>query len=303
MKRPLQWLAYSVVLLAVTCAGIEAVAWVVTPSWPAYLLRPAPVGVDAVAQWSGGMPEVVFATNRWTMRDRERTEAKPANVRFRSIFVGDSFLEGGFTRAALPARIEGRFVEARQEDAEAINLGVAGTSPVEYYWRIRQLGFGLKPDAVVLMFYSGNDTIDVPFPGDGAELPLVAELPRPSLLGQVAPHATWQIVNALRLSGAAQGGKYAPNEHETITNALAKPRSEGLPVLAKMMQRYYFPNLSEAAVEEVLGCGVTGTEVGDAVHPHAVEDQRGRQIPIWEAGRHVAPPEVAPRHLVEVAHQ
>jgi hypothetical protein len=256
MKRSLLWLAYGVLLLAVTCTGIETVAWLVTPSWPSYILRPAPVGVDAVAQWSGGMPEVVFATNRWTMRDRERTEARPANIHFRSVFVGDSFLEGGFTRAALPARIEGRFVEARQEDAEAINLGVAGTSPIEYYWRIRQLGLGLKPDAVVLMFYSGNDTVDVPFPGERPKnLPFVAELPAPSLLGNIAPHTTWQVVNALRLSGAAKGGKYAPNEHEAITEALAKPRAEGLPLLVKLMHRYYFPELPEAKVEEVLARG------------------------------------------------
>ncbi len=255
MRRTYLWLIYGVVLLAASLIGIEAVAWLATPAWPAYLLRPAPVSTSAVAQWSSGMPEVVFVTNSWTMRDRERSQARPANVAFRSIFIGDSFLEGGFTRAALSARVEGRFVEARQEDAEAINLGVAGTSPVEYYYRIKELGLSLKPDAVVLMFYSGNDTIDEPFPGEKPSLPLVAELPRPSLLGGIAPHLTWQIVNALRLSGAAKGGKYAPNEHEVITEALAKPREQGLPILAKLMQRYYFPDLPEATVEEVLARG------------------------------------------------
>ena len=52
-----------------------------------------------------------------------------------------------------------------------------------------------------------------------------------------------------------RSGKYAPNEHETITGALARPRAEGLPILVKMMQRYYFPELTEAQVEEVLARG------------------------------------------------
>ncbi len=254
-RRTTFWLAYGALLLVTLLAGIEAIAWVVTPAWPGYLLRPAPVGVDSVAQWSGGMPDVVFATNRWLMRDRERTVAKPANIAFRSLFVGDSFLEGGFTRAALPARVEGRLVGAGHDDIEAINLGVAGTSPIEYYYRIKALGLGLSPDAIVLTFYSGNDTVTDPFPGEHPSLPFVAELPRPSILGSVAPHATWQAVNALRLSGAAQGGKYAPNEHAIITEALARPRAEGLPMLAKLMHQYYFPALPESTIEEILARG------------------------------------------------
>jgi hypothetical protein len=75
------------------------------------------------------------------------------------------------------------------------------------------------------------------------------------LLGSIAPHATWQIVNALRLSGASKGGKYAPNEHEIITEALARPRAEGLPMLVKLMHGYYFPQLPESRIEEVLARG------------------------------------------------
>lgn len=254
-RRSTFWIVYAALLLVAALAGIEGVAWLMTPAWPGYLLRPAPVGVDAVAQWSGGMPDVVFATNRWLMRDRERSVAKPANVAFRSVFVGDSFLEGGFTRAALPARVEGRLVGAGQEDVEAINLGVAGTSPVEYYYRIRELGLKLAPDAIVLAFYSGNDTVSEAFPGEHPALPFVAELPRPSILGSIAPHAAWQAVNALRLSGAAKGGKYAPNEHDIITQALARPRAEGLPMLVKLMHQYYFPTLPESTIQEILARG------------------------------------------------
>jgi hypothetical protein len=254
-KQTAYWFAYSLLLLVTLLAGIEGAAWVATPSWPGYLLRPAPVGVDAVAQWSGGMPDITFATNRWLMRDRERSVDKPPNVAFRSVFIGDSFLEGGFTRAALPARVEGMLVGAGQEDAEAINLGVAGTSPIEYYYRIKELGLRLAPDAIVLAFYSGNDILTEPFPGENPPLPFVAELPRPSILGNAAPHVAWQTVNALRLSGAAQGGKYAPNEHEVITGALARPRVEGMPILVNLMHQYYFPSVPEATIREILERG------------------------------------------------
>ena len=254
-RRATFWLVYGFLLFVAALAGLEGAAWLATPSWPGYLLRPAPVGVDAVAQWSGGMPDITFATNRWQMRDRERSVAKPPNVAFRSVFIGDSFLEGGFTRAALPARVEGRLVDAGQEDVEAVNLGVAGTSPIEYYYRIKELGLKIAPDAIVLTFYSGNDTLTTPFPGENAPLPFVAELPRPSILGNIAPHVAWQTVNALRLSGAAKGGKYAPNEHEIITQALARPRAEGLPILVKLMHQYYFPELPEKTIEEILARG------------------------------------------------
>jgi hypothetical protein len=201
------------------------------------------------------MPDVTFATNHWQMRDRERSVSKPGDVSFRTVFVGDSFLEGGFTRAALPARVEGRLIEAGKDDVEAVNLGVAGTSPIEYYYRIKTLGLRIEPDAVVLTFYSGNDTVSETFPGDHPALPFVAELPRPSLLAAVAPHLDWQLVNALRLSGRAKGGTYAPNEHKVITAALAKPVAEGMPLLVKLMHQYYFPDLPEAKIEEILSRG------------------------------------------------
>jgi hypothetical protein len=253
-RRAAFWLVYALLLTATTLVGAEIVAWLVTPAWPGYLLRPAPVSASAMAQWSGGMPDVVFATNSWLMRDRERSIERPADVRFRSVFVGDSFLEGGFTRAALPARIEGRLVGLGQEGVEAINLGVSGTSPIEYFYRIREVALRLKPDLVVVTLYSGNDIVSQPFPRNDAA-PFLAELPRPSRLASVAPHIAWQAVNALKLSGAAAGGKYAPHEHETIMGALARTRAEGLPILTKLMHTYYFPELEERTVEEILARG------------------------------------------------
>jgi lysophospholipase L1-like esterase len=254
-RKPIFWTIYSVLLLCAALVGAELIAWLLAPTWPGYLLRPAPVSTAAVAQWSGGMPDVTFAINNWQMRDRERSIAKPPTVGFRALLVGDSFLEGGFTRAALPARIEGRLVEAQHDDIEVVNLGVAGTGPIEYYYRIREVGLALSPDAVVLTFYSGNDTVSEPFPLSDAPRPFIAELPRPSILGSVAPHLAWHAVNALRLSGAARGGKYAPNEHEIITQALGKPRAEGLPMIVRLMHDYYFPQADTAVLNEVLARG------------------------------------------------
>ncbi|MBM3643433.1 MAG: hypothetical protein FJX02_03680 [Alphaproteobacteria bacterium] len=253
-RRRILWATFAILLLGATAVGTELVARLFTPPWPAYALRPAPVSLDSVARWHSGMPEIPYVINSWTMRDRERSFNRPADVGFRTAFIGDSFLEGGFTRAPLTARVEGYLVEAGHGDVEAINLGVSGTGPVEYYYRTREVALRLEPDLVVLVFYSGNDVVGQRFPPP-ASRPWVAELPQPSVLGDIAPHATWHIVNALRLSGAARGGRYAPNERELIADALSKPAAEGLPLIGKMMHRYYFPEVDEAKIHAILARG------------------------------------------------
>lgn len=246
--------AFGAILVAATLVGIELVASFLTPAWPGYLLRPLPISRDAVARWHSSMPDIAFATNSWLMRDRERSVAKPEGAAFRSVFIGDSFLEGGFTRAALPSRIEGVLVGKGQEDVEAVNLGVAGTSPVEYYYRLREVGLKLSPDAVVLMFYSGNDFVQESFDKLQTTLPLIAELPRPSLLASVAPHAAWLGVSAFGLAGMSRG-KYVPGESELIAAALRLPPAERLERLAHHMKEHYFPELEERTIREVLSRG------------------------------------------------
>lgn len=246
--------AFSAILVAATLVGIEIVASFLTPAWPAYLLRPVPISRDAVARWHSGMPDIVFATNSWLMRDRERSVTKPEGTAFRSVFIGDSFLEGGFTLAALPSRIEGILVGRGQEDVEAVNLGVAGTSPVEYYYRLREVALKLSPDAIVLMFYSGNDFVQKSFDEQKTTRPLIAELPRPSLLAAVAPHTAWLGVSAFGLAGISQG-KYVPGESELIAAALRLPPAERLSRLARHMKEHYFPQLEERTIREVLSRG------------------------------------------------
>lgn len=242
---------FGILLCGVALVGIELLAWAFTPAWPGYLLRPLPISHASVARWNSGMPDIVFATNSWLMRDRERSLAKPQGVAFRSIFIGDSFLEGGFTRAALPARIEGMLVGQGQEDVEAVNLGVAGTSPIEYYYRLRDVGLKLSPDAVVMTIYTGNDFVQTPFRDHQGLPPFVAELPRPSLLASVAPHTAWMAVSAFGLAGISRG-KYVPGEEDFIAASLERPSSERVAALARHMKEHYFPQLEEVTIRNVL---------------------------------------------------
>ena len=123
------WPLYLVLLLGAALAGSEAIASFIVPSWPARDMRPIEVAPS---------PDVAY--NDWALRDRPRSFERPADVRFRSILVGDSFLEGVFLRAPLSAFVEQRLAAAGQTDAEAINFGVSATGPRHYYYRIKNVG-------------------------------------------------------------------------------------------------------------------------------------------------------------------
>src|SRR5690242_20970972 len=133
-KKGAFWLVYGVLLAGATLAGLEMVASLFVPPWPARMLRPMVPQASADPQ----------GYNSWGMRDRERSITRPSSIHLRSVFVGDSFLEGGFTRAALPARIEERLAAAGHTDIEAINLGVSATSPLQYYYRIKRVALDLE---------------------------------------------------------------------------------------------------------------------------------------------------------------
>jgi hypothetical protein len=238
------WLVYGLLLAGATVAGLEMVASLFVPPWPAFMLRPT--ALQASANLHG--------YNAWGMRDRERSIARPSGVRLRSIFVGDSFLEGGFTDAALPARIEKRLSAAGHADIEAVNLGVSATGPVQYYYRIKRVALKLAPDVVLMMFYSGNDFIQERF-GSSLLPPLIDELPEPSLLGAIAPRLAWLAVDRLRLSEAGRGSKPIPGEFQTLNDLVDKPPSERATLLARHMKRYYFPAVSEQTLLEILSRG------------------------------------------------
>ena len=82
IARRLFWPAYILLLIGVILAASEAIASFLVPSYPARDMRP--INVTST-------PEITY--NDWELRDRPRTFERPPGVRFRSILVGDSFLE------------------------------------------------------------------------------------------------------------------------------------------------------------------------------------------------------------------
>lgn len=240
--RRLFWPLFAALLAATTLAGSELVASLLVPSWPARDIRPIAVT---------STPEIAY--NDWSLRDRPRQVERPADVRFRALLVGDSFLEGAFIRAPLSAFVEERLAGAGPADAEAINFGVSATGPPQYYYRIRDVGLKLEPDAIVLAVYAGNDFVARPY---GRLLPPpIAELPLPSLLGAVAPRTTWLTVNRLGLSEFGRANKAIDHEFENLNAWLELPPAERLDRIAAHMQRHYFPKLDVATIREILSRG------------------------------------------------
>jgi hypothetical protein len=99
--RYLFWPVYVLMMLGATLLGAEAVSSFLVPTWPARDLRPIPADLlqRNLAEASGDRPDLVPVFNDWAVRDRPRTFARPLDVKFRSVLVGDSFLEGFFVRA------------------------------------------------------------------------------------------------------------------------------------------------------------------------------------------------------------
>ncbi|WP_395714485.1 hypothetical protein [Reyranella sp.] len=197
------WLVYGAILVVATVAGTEFVASFLAPPWPARDLRP--VSAEALKERISSafidMPQLVPVYNDWGMRDRPRTFTRPPDVKFRSVMVGDSFLEGLMLTSPMPARVEKLLHEGGHAEIEAINLGVTATGPRQYYYRIRNVVTPLKPDVIVVVVYAGNDF--VPTPLEPYSLPpWLAELPMPSVLGMMAPRTAWLLVASRRPSAS-----------------------------------------------------------------------------------------------------
>ena len=242
-----------VLLGVVTLAGLELIAFILTPAWPAYELRPIAVPTNLVRQveMADGSHKTIPFYNSWGMKDLERSFDRPPGIRFRTVFNGDSFLEGMFRLEPLSHVVERDWARAGLHDMEAINLGISATSPIQYYYRISSVVVKLHPDAMLLMFYPGNDFTSQTYSPDRS-LPFVAERPEPSLLGGIAPHLTWQIVNRLGLSEIASGNTSAADEYDIMLDIMKKPRKDRAAPLAAYLRRYYLPNVSEAQIEEIL---------------------------------------------------
>lgn len=96
-------------------------------------------------------------SNSQGFRDRERT-AEKTGPGPRVIVLGDSFVWGiGVSYDETFTTLLERALEQAHPGAEVINLGVPGFEPDHYFHLLRHYGMGLRPDAVVLAFYVGND--------------------------------------------------------------------------------------------------------------------------------------------------
>ena len=156
-KKLLFGVTFGLILAVVTLAGIEALASLYTPAWPARALvslEPATSPHEPQPPFNR-QPWLGDADNSWGMHDTERTVAKPPGA-FRAVFVGDSFVESRFTPLSLPAAVK-QHMPPTDSRLEAVELGVPGTDPRSYYYRIRDVALKLSPDAVLLFFYAGND--------------------------------------------------------------------------------------------------------------------------------------------------
>jgi hypothetical protein len=252
-KRFWFWPIYGLGVLGLILAGAEAISSRSVPSWPARDLRPVPIDALTVNVRTvfADTPELVPSYNDWAVRDRPRSIARPPDVQFRSVLVGDSFLEGYYIPAPLAELVERRWEAAGRHGMEAINLAIAATGPRQYYARIRKVALALDPDVVTVFVYAGNDMMDRPFE-PFALPPLVDELPAPSVLGAVAPRTTWLVANRLRLSELGRGNKDVPGEDALLRTWTGRPAAETIAEVVRHMRLNYFPLLSEETIAEIL---------------------------------------------------
>ena len=110
-----------------TLAGLEVLSSFVVPPWPARELRPIDAtnlpSFDILAS-SQTQPHY----NSWGENDRERSVQKPAGTEFRTVMVGDSFLEGAFVTKPIGARVEDLLQAEGHRDMEVVNLGISATA-------------------------------------------------------------------------------------------------------------------------------------------------------------------------------
>jgi hypothetical protein len=254
-KRLMFGVVFGLILTVTTLVGIEILASAYVPAWPARALvslEPATSPHEPQPPFNR-QPWLGDADNDWGMRDAPRTIDKPAGT-VRTLFVGDSFVESRFTPLSLPAAVKQR-LPAADRRVETIGLGVPGTDPRSYYYRIRDVGLKLSPDAILLFFYAGNDFMP-PDQGYSIWPRLVDESPGASIVGWLMPRTNWLLVNRLNLSNFFQARAPAPpNEEMMIDAALKAPPDERLGRIVAHLKKYNYPQLSEAQITEILSRG------------------------------------------------
>lgn len=287
------WAAFVVFLVAVTLAGLEVLSAFVVPPWPARELRAIEVVPDRLPKTLTKSSQPPSNYNSWGLRDRERSMQKPLGIDFRSVLVGDSFLEGGFVSSSVGMRVEDLLSAAGRRDMETVSLGISATGPPQYYYRIRDIALSLQPDALVLVFFSGNDFVSEPLPSWWWPSPLIAERPQPSWLGAVAPRLTWLAVNRLGLSEFGRGNKGGSGVSFDAVNAiLQQPRSQRLESITRLVKDNYYPQKDEATIRAILARG--GDRFWDAFEKRGRDEEYLQAwwlagIVDWETGTWAVP--------------
>lgn len=186
------------------------------------------------------------------MRDSERAIEKPIDVASRVVIVGDSFVENYASRLSLPVAI-GQNLPARPT-TEILSLGVSGSGIVSYYYRLRDIGLAISSDAVVVLFYSGNDFIS---PSESFHSwrfpPLIDESPGRAILGSIMPRTNWLLINRLRLSEFLRNNKSVDHELDTLARAVSELQDERVRTLVRHMKAHYHPEVPEYQIAEIIG--------------------------------------------------
>ena len=295
-RRSKRHLAFGLVLGALltvaTLAGIEVMASAFVPPWPARAMVPRlPWEPRTLAAPFRQQPWLADPDNSWGMRDRERSFDKPPGV-YRTVFVGDSFVESRFTPKSLPALVQQK-LDPEEKRLEAINLGVSATGPREYFYRLRDVAMKLRPDALLVFVYSGNDFLQggEDFPGS---LRLVDASPGGSLLASVLPRTNWLLANRVRLSSLFSSASQAPpDEAEQLFAIVSGPREQRQQRLVAYVRKWLQPKSSDEEVAEILGRG-NGAYL-EVAEPAATGDQEYlldwmlRILMNWESGAILGP--------------
>lgn len=104
--------------------------------------------------------DVVDKTNRFGLRDREIGEKNPGS--YRILALGDSYGygHGVALEETYAKRLETALNASMDRPVEVINAGVPSYSLLQEIRYLKKYGMALKPDAVLVGFYIGNDFVD-----------------------------------------------------------------------------------------------------------------------------------------------
>jgi hypothetical protein len=150
---------------------------------------------------------------------------------------------------------------------EAVSLGISATAPPQYYYRIRNVALSLQPDAIVLVFFSGNDFVSNGFSWANVPPP-IAERPLPSWLGAVAPRLTWLAVNRLGLS---EFGRSTVSGADVVSKIIKLPRAERVDAMARFLKKSRYPEKDERVMREILSRG--GDRFWDVFEPRDRDEE------------------------------